>query len=106
MPSKPKLAKDDAIAVGNPGEDEDFVFESSAGTIRLPSLATGPMPKPYAMARARADKDIMTMTVLVVRAKAGDRAGAVEDILAQLDEQEFEKFFRGWNEHSGVELGE
>lgn len=105
MPSKPKLAKDEILA-GTPSEDEEFVFESSAGTIRLPSLATGPMPRPYAMARARADKDIMTMTVLIIRAKAGTRSDEVEDILAQMDTDEFEKFFRGWNEFSGVDLGE
>jgi len=109
MPTKPKLAKDtivESLELTGPGNDTDYVFDSSAGQIVIGSLANGAVPKPYALARARANKDIMTMTVLMVRAKAGERAAQIEDILEQLDTEEFEKFFQGWNDHSGVEAGE
>lgn len=115
MPTKPKTAKAAAIdedftlnegdATG-PGSDDVFVHETPYGTIRISSLAVGPNPKPYALARARANKDMMTMTALMVRAKAGENASQVEDILEQLDEEQFEDFFNSWQAFSGVSQGE
>lgn len=118
MPTKPKTAKAAAIVDADdftvvdadeevgPGSDDTFVHETPYGTIEISSLAVGPNPKPYALARARANKDMMTMTVLMVRAKAGDNASQVEDILEKLDEDQFEDFFNGWNKFSGVTQGE
>lgn len=108
MPTKPKprtveIIEEDPVG---PPSDETYFFPTEYGDITLPSLSTGPVPKPYAFARARADKDMMTMMVLMVRAKAGENADRIENILAQLDEQEFEAFFKGWNSHSGVTAGE
>lgn len=89
-----------------PGHDDDFVFDSQYGQIRIRSMAKGKNPPPFAMMKAEAEKAYSRMTLLVLRSKAGDDWPHIEAILEQLDEDEFRAFSEGWAAHSGVTVGE
>jgi hypothetical protein len=96
----------DVTAEVGPGHDDDFIFDTSHGQIRIRSMAKGKNPPPFAMMKAEAEKNYSRMTLLVLKVKAGDDWPRIEGILEQLDEDEFKAFSEGWAAHSGVSTGE
>lgn len=89
-----------------PGSDDDYIYQSEHGTIRIRSMAKGKNPPPFAMMKAEATKNYSQMTLLVLKAKAGKDWPEIEAILEQLDEDDFKAFSEGWAAHSGMSTGE
>lgn len=93
-----------------PASDRPFVFKSSAGDITVPSLAKATPPPPFEVSLILDEEDQSIrdakMTVLFVRTVAGDDWPVVRDQLRKLPAAEFTAFAVGWQEHSGVNLGE
>ncbi len=86
-----------------PGSDDDFSFESSLGTITIPSLSKGPRPNDLAMAEAQQSGNATRMVLLVTKAKATPE---VWEKLTSLPNDELEEFFTAWGAHSGITPGE
>lgn len=89
------------------GSDDDFTFESSKGTITVPSCAVAPAPPPLVInelmdefddARAQAK-----ITLLLLKTAVGEDMYA---IIRQLPAEELKRFNEEWRDHSGCGLGE
>lgn len=98
MPAPKKTA-----AKRGPGSDDDFTWESPAGTITVPSLAVAPRVSGMKMLRAQADKNPALGTLLMLEAAAGPKAMKV---LEELSDEDLMEFIEAWGDHSGVGLGE
>jgi hypothetical protein len=89
-----------------PGSDEDFVFESSVGTITVPSMAKAPKPNAWEMLEIEAIENPRVAKaksmLMMLRISAADAI----DLVKQLDVEEMNEFMMGWTEHSGVDAGE
>ena len=104
MPPKSKSA----VAKRGPGSDEDFEYESSVGTITVPSLAKAKAPNAWAMMEIESIENARVKnareSMLFVQLAAGDDPESLARI-KQLDMVEFGEFMEAWGEHSGVSLG-
>lgn len=104
MPTpKPKPMR--AVKHG-PGSDEDFVFESSVGAIRVPSLAKAPKPIAWQLLEIEAIDNPRVAQARQMMMMLEIAAGDAIDLVKQLDVEEMGEFMQGWTDHSGVELGE
>lgn len=98
---------DPATAQIGSGHDDDYIFTTRSGkTIRVRSMAKGKNPPPFAMMEAEATKNFSAMTILVLKAKSGKDWPAVQEILREMEEDEFKEFSEGYSVHSGVTPGE
>lgn len=92
-----------------PGSDEPFTYESTSGTIVVPSLSKMPKPKGLAMLRIQAEKDPVVreaMMILTMLQNAAGEGTAALRTIGQLDYEELGEFMSQWAEHSGVGAGE
>lgn len=91
-----------------PGSDDDFIYESSAGIIKVPSLAKAKTPNAWDMMELEAIEDKRVKgareSMLFVRLAAGDDPESLARI-KKLDMVEFGEFMEKWADHSGVSLG-
>ena len=93
-----------AVPAKNAGSDDDFVFESTIGTITVPSLATTPKPNQFKLLRLQKnDKTGVLATDYLLEIAIGREK--MEE-LEGLEGDESTKFMEDWAEHSGVSLGE
>jgi hypothetical protein len=101
MPPKKQLSA--ATPAKDAGSDADFVFESSIGTITVPSLATTPKPNQFKLLRLqKTDKTGVLATDYLLEIAIGrEKMEEFED----LEGDESATFMEQWAEHSGVSLG-
>ena len=93
-----------ALPAKSAGSDDDFVFESSIGTITVPSLAVTPKPNQFKLLRLQKnDKTGVLATDYLLEIAIGREK--MEE-LEELEGDESAKFMEDWAEHSGVSLGE
>ena len=89
------------------GSSADFVYESSEGTITVPSLTKVPKLKGLELLDIQAIEDPVVQQARMIRILLGRAAGpAAMRLIAQLDMDELGEFIEAWGEHSGVSLGE
>src|SRR5690348_13148024 len=103
MPAAKKLS----AAPKPTGSDEDFVFESSEGTITVPSLAVAPQPPPVIVTEIVDEYEdrraSVKLNLLFLRTACGDEMYAKVRLLQA---SELSEFTEKWQEHSGISLGE
>jgi hypothetical protein len=90
-----------------PGSDDDFVFESSAGEITVPSLTVADQPPPIVVTEIvdefEESRAAAKLNLLFLRTACGDDAYAVVRLLPA---SELKTFTEKWQDHSGISLGE
>lgn len=84
-----------------PGSDEEFVYDSPAGEIRIKAFSR--IPKTYPILEAVQDGDNGALLVLGIRAQADP---AMIDRIRQLGAKQFDDFVGAWIKGAGVEPGE
>lgn len=105
MPAKKALP----AAKRGPGSDEDFEYESSVGTIIVPSLSKAKPPNAWQIMEIESIENPRVRnareSMLFVELSVGDNPDALA-LVKQLDTVEFGEFLEAWGDHSGVTLGE
>lgn len=91
-----------------PGSDEDFTFESSVGTITVPSCAVAETPPPMLISEIIDEfgenmRAQMKVNILMLKTAVGDE---MYGLIRQLHVAELTQFNEQWRAHSGCGLGE
>jgi len=81
-----------------PAESEEFVFESSAGVVRLPKFGA----IKFGVIRRMRKEDPSEQMFMLVEEVAEDSL----DVIDELPQSEIEDLFTRWQEDSGVDQGE
>lgn len=84
-----------------PGSDDEFVYDSPAGEIRIKAFSR--IPKTYPVMEALTDNDNSAFLVLGIRSQATPE---MIKRLRKLDAEQFDAFVDAWIKGAGVRPGE
>ncbi len=104
MTTAPK--KSTAAAKRGPASDEDFTYDTSVGTITVPSIAKMKKPNAWQLLELETIENPRVRNARMNMMLIELAAGKAVTLVKQLDVEEMGQFMEAWAEHSGVALGE